>query len=152
MKINYKLLIISTLIPVILGILVGFLTNTSNGYQEIIRPSFSPPAIIFPIVWTLLYILMGISSYLVLTNNSDNEKALKYYILQLIVNLIWPIIFFVFKLYTLSFIWILLLIYLVTKMILEFYKINKMSAYLQIPYLLWLIFASILNLSITILN
>ena len=152
MKINYKLLIICILIPVGLGALVGFLTNPGNSFQEIIQPSFAPPAIIFPIVWTILYTLMGISSYLVITEGGDNEKALRYYVLQLTVNLIWPFLFFSLKMYILSFVWILLLIYLVVRMILEFYKINKLSAYLQIPYLLWLIFASILNLSISILN
>lgn len=152
MKINYKLLIISILIPVGLGALVGLLTSSGNGYQEMIQPSFAPPAIIFPIVWTVLYTLMGISSYLVIAAGNDNEKALRYYILQLTVNLIWPFLFFTFKMYILSFVWILLLIYLVIRMILEFYKINKTAAYLQIPYLLWLIFASILNLSISILN
>ena len=117
-----------------------------------IQPSFAPPAILFPIVWTILYTLMGISSYLVITEGGDNEKALKYYVLQLTVNLIWPFLFFSLKMYILSFVWILLLIYLVVRMILEFYKINKTAAYLQIPYLLWLIFASILNLAISLLN
>jgi len=152
LKINYKLLIICILIPVGLGALVGFLTTPKDSFQAIIQPPFAPPAILFPIVWTILYTLMGISSYLIITSNKDNEKALKYYILQLIVNLIWSFIFFTYKMYILAFIWLLLLIYLVIRMIIEFYKINKLSAYLQIPYLLWLIFASILNLSISILN
>lgn len=152
MKINYKLLIICILIPVGLGALVGSLTNPGNSFQEMIQPSFAPPSILFPIVWTILYTLMGISSYLILTSDGDNEKALKYYILQLVVNLTWSFIFFTFNMYILAFIWILVLIYLVVRMILEFYKINKTAAYLQIPYLLWLVFASILNLSISILN
>lgn len=152
MKINYKLLIICILIPVGLRALVGFLTNPGNGFQEMIQPSFAPPAIIFPIVWTILYTLMGISSYLVITKGGDNEKALRYYVLQLTVNLIWPFLFFTFRMYILAFIWLLILIYLVVRMIIEFYKVNKLSAYLQIPYLLWIIFASILNLSISILN
>ena len=152
MKINYKLLILCILIPVGLGPLVGFLTSPGNSFQEINQPSFAPPGIIFPIVWTILYTLMGISSYLILTSDKDNEKALKYYILQLIVNLTWSFIFFTFRMYILAFIWLLVLIYLVVRMIIEFYKVNKLSAYLQIPYLLWIIFASILNLSISILN
>ena len=152
MKINYKLLILFILIPVGLGALVGFLTSPGNSFQEMITPSFAPPGIIFPIVWTILYTLMGISSYLILTSDKDNEKALKYYILQLIVNLTWSFIFFTFRMYILAFIWLLVLIYLVVRMIIEFYKVNKLSAYLQIPYLLWIIFASILNLSISILN
>lgn len=152
MKINYKKLIISVLLPLVLGGLIGFITNPSFNYKDMITPSFQPPAIIFPIVWTILYILMGISSYIVLSSKKDVEVPLKYYILQLIVNLLWPVIFFTLQMYKLSFVLILVLIYLVIRMIIEFYKINKTSAYLQIPYLLWLIFASILNLAISILN
>ena len=153
MKINFKRLIISILIPVLLGTFVGFITGSSSSYNEFVKPSFSPPGIIFPIVWTILYTLMGISSYLVIeSDNYDKEEAIIIYIIQLIVNLIWSFIFFSFKLYLLSFIWIILLIALVILMIIKFYSINKVSSYLQIPYLLWLVFASILNFSIFLLN
>lgn len=151
-KINYKLLIINILIPLAIGLIGNFLGNP-NTYSIINKPAFSPPAIIFPIVWTILYILMGISSYIIMISNDNNKnKAYLIYIIQLIVNGLWSLFFFRFKLYLFSFFWIILLISLVVIMIYKFYKINKLSAYLQIPYLIWLIFASILNLSIYILN
>ncbi len=152
MKIDYKKLLISIFIPLALGGIVGFLTSGSNTYQNINQPSFAPPAILFPIVWTILYTLMGISYYLIATSNKENEKAKRTYIIQLAINLIWPILFFTFEAYFLSFIWILLLIYFIIQMILEFYPINKAAAYLQIPYLLWTSFAGILNLWIYFLN
>ena len=153
MKINIRKLLISIIVPLFLGSIVGLLTSTGNNYNELIQPNFAPPSIIFPIVWTMLYILMGISSYIISESNSyDKTNALFFYILQLIVNLLWSFIFFTFKLYLLAFLWILLLIVLVVIMIRKFYNISKISGLLQIPYIIWLIFASILNLSIYILN
>ena len=148
MKINIRKLLFFIIIPVFLGSLVGFLTSSFNNYNEIIQPSFAPSGILFPIVWTILYILMGISSYIV----SETGGSLVIYIIQLIVNLLWSFLFFLFKWYFISFLWILLLIVLVVIMIRKFFNISKVSSYLQIPYLLWLIFASILNFSIYILN
>lgn len=153
MKINYKYLLLSILLPVFLGSFIGFLTAPFNDYYEIILPSFAPSGILFPIVWTILYILMGISSYIVVMSNSSNKyDALFIYGIQLVINLFWSVWFFVFKFYLLSFIWILLLIAFVVIMIKKFYEISKLSAYLQIPYLLWLVFAGILNISIYLLN
>lgn len=151
MKINWKKLIISIAIPVGLGTLVGLLTSTGSNYDTVVQPSFAPPGILFPIVWTILYTLMG-TSYYIVSENSDNDDALKIYWAQLIVNLLWSFLFFTFKLYFISFLWILLLICLVVVMIVKFYKINKISGLIQIPYLLWLLFASILNFSIYLLN
>lgn len=152
-KINYKYLLLSILLPVFLGSFIGFLTAPFNDYYEIILPSFAPSGILFPIVWTILYILMGISSYIVITSNSSNKyDALFIYGIQLVINLFWSVWFFVFKFYLLSFISILLLIAFVVIMIKKFYEISKLSAYLQIPYLLWLVFAGILNISIYLLN
>ena len=148
MKINIRKLLISIIIPIFLGSVVGFLTSGSNNYNDMIQPSFAPPGILFPIVWTILYILMGISSYIV----SEKNGNLDIYVVQLIVNLRWSFLFFTFKWYLLSFLWILLLIVLVVIMIKDFYKIPKISSYLHIPYLLWIIFASILNFSIYVLN
>ena len=137
-KINYKTLAIYIAIPLILGTIVGLITSKqSSNYGG------SVPGWIFPVVWSILYILMGISSYLV----SDNRELLKIYYLNLIVNLLWPIIFFSLGLKILAFFWILALILIVGYMIYRFYNKNKLSAYLLIPYLLWLIFAAFLNLS-----
>lgn len=151
MKINYKKLIISILIPLGLGALVGFISGSSSGYKEIIQPSFAPPGWLFPVVWSILYILMGVSDYLVKEDLGTNS-SLKIYKYQLGVNLLWSFFFFTFKWYLFSFLWIILLVVLVIKMIKEFLSINKTSSYLQIPYLLWIIFAGILNFSIYLLN
>lgn len=114
-------------------------------------PDFTPPRILFPIVWSILYILMGISRYLI-DNKNNNTSAIKIYRIQLIINLLWPILFFSFKLFFFSFIWIILLIILVIIMIIKFFKLSKTSALLQILYLLWIIFASILNFAIYQIN
>lgn len=137
MRNNYKKLIIFIAIPLVLGGIVGLITSKeSSSYDGIV------PGWIFPVVWSILYIMMGISSYLI----SDDRKLLNIYIVSLVINLLWPIIFFGFKLKVLGFFWILSLILVVGYMIYRFYDKNKISAYLLIPYLLWLIFASILNL------
>ncbi len=149
MKINYKKLINYILIPLILGSIVGLLT--SGNYEDLITPNFTPPKILFPIVWSILYILMGISRYLI-SDKENNNKAITIYRLQLIINLLWPILFFSLKWFLFSFLWILLLIIAVILMIIKFFKLSKTSALLQIPYLLWIIFASILNYTIYTLN
>ena len=152
-KEHIKSLILNIIIPVALGGLVGFLSGSSDGYKDLIQPSFAPPGIVFPIVWTILYILMGISAYIIKkTNSIYSKKALKTYYISLAINLLWSFLFFKFKWLLFSALWIILLIYFVIKMIVEYYKIKKVAAYLQLPYLIWLIFAFILNVSIYILN
>ena len=150
---NFKKLFISILIPVGLGALVGFISSSYSNYTDLTLPSFAPPGILFPIVWTILYTLMGISSYIISESISyEKDKALSIYWIQLGINLLWSIIFFVLNLKTLAFIWIILLIVAVIIMIKRFLSINKLAGYLQIPYLLWIIYAAILNLSIIFLN
>ena len=138
MKINYKKLIIFILVPLLLGALVGMLTVPNANIGSVI------PSWIFPVVWTILYTLMGVSSYLIY---EDTKEIPKIYTYQLIVNLLWSFIFFKFKLFTLAFIWILLLILLVIIMIRDFLSKNKIAGYIQIPYLIWLFIAAILNLT-----
>lgn len=147
MKINFKKLILCILIPLGLGALVGLIVPFDT-YSSIVQPSFAPPAILFPIVWSILYILMGISYYLV----SEEGMNHRIYWIQLVVNLLWSIWFFLAKMYLFSFIWILLLDFLVIIMIKVFYDIKKKAGLLQIPYLIWIIFASVLNLFVVILN
>ena len=149
---NKKVWIKSILIPVILGGIVGLIISRFMDYNTLNKPPLSPPGFIFGIVWTILYILMGTSYGILGTKNLIDEKINKTYYLQLIVNLIWPILFFVFKWRLFSAIWIILLVVLIIKMIIEFYRKNKLSAYLQIPYLLWTIFATYLNIGIYLLN
>ncbi|MGN0447010.1 MAG: TspO/MBR family protein [Acutalibacteraceae bacterium] len=156
MRKETKSYIIGALIPLIIGGFAAFLTrNSMNLYEEIERPPLSPPSIVFPIVWTILYILMGVSATII--NNSgadekDKNRALLIYVAQLILNFFWSIIFFNFEAYLVSFIVLVLLWVLILLMILSFNKINKTAALLQIPYLLWVTFAGYLNLMIYILN
>lgn len=145
------ILIISIIIPLLVGFIGNLLGNPSMGFELIKKPSFMPPKVLFPIVWTILYIIMGISSYIIYQKGNKNN-ALQVYILQLIFNMLWTYFFFNIKAYLFSFIWIIILIVLVIIMIIKFVKINKTAGYLQIPYLLWLAFASILNFSIFLLN
>lgn len=137
------LLIVTFFIGVIPSILVG------NDVTGLILPKFYPPKILFPIMWSILYLLMTISVYLA-TKNSDD--AYKIYFIQLIVNAFWTVIFFGLKLRLLAFLWIIFLFILVIIMIKKFYKENKNAGLLQIPYIIWLLIAMYLNLSIYLLN
>ena len=147
-----KVYVKSILIPVIIGGIVGIIISNSIDYNTLQKPFLAPPSIAFPIVWTILYILMGIS-YGILDSKSlvDSKTNIIYY-LQLFVNALWSIIFFTLKWRLFAFIWILLLCILVIIMIYNFYKKNKIAGLLQIPYLLWIIFASYLNISTYLLN
>jgi len=150
---NKSSFIIAILIPVAVGMLSALFSGNTTLYSTIQKPLLSPPGFIFPIVWTILYILMGISSYIIYeSNNPYQKKALKTYAIQLFFNFLWSILFFRFSLYFFSFLWLLILIALIVKMIYQFYQINPISAYLQIPYLLWCIFAAYLNFMIYKLN
>ena len=143
---------INIFIPLILGSIVGLsLMNSFDFYQTLERPFFAPPNWIFPVVWTVLYLLMGISYYIV-SNKEKNQLVKQIYNLQLFFNLLWPIIFFIFEQLLLSSIWIVCLDVLIIVMIYLFNKIAKTASYLQIPYLLWTLFATVLNISIFILN
>lgn len=148
---NFKKFIKYLSIPLLSGFIGYLLGGNTQLYSSIIKPPFAPPPILFPIVWTILYILMGISSYII-SNNSNNSKALQIYYIQLIVNSLWSLLFFRFNLFLFSSLWILLLLGLVIYMFYLFFKINKTAALLQIPYIIWLIFAGILNFSIYALN
>lgn len=156
MKMNRKLLFICIAVPLIVGAVAGLLTrNSMEAFAMLNKPSLAPPGWLFPVVWTILYTLMGISSYLVLTapvSHEEKEDAMRIYWYQLLVNFLWPTFFFSFSWYLFSFLWLVLLWILVLIMILKFRKINPAAAYLNIPYLVWLTFAGYLNLSIWLLN
>ena len=143
--------IIGVLAPIIGGIVVGLIISGYINYQDLVKPPLAPRKIIFPIAWTILYILMGISYYL-FSKDNDTDDFNKIYYLQLFVNLLWPIIFFVFNMYFTAFFWLVLLMILVIIMIKELARGKKLAAYLQIPYLLWLFYAAYLNFFIAILN
>lgn len=149
---NFKIYLKCILIPVIIGAIVGFTVSSYTNYNYLVQPPFAPPGIAFPIVWFILYVLMGVS-YGILESNSLTTPDINFiYYLQLFVNALWSFIFFVFEWRFFAFLWILLLIILVIIMIIKFYDKNKLAGLLQIPYLLWIIFASYLNLSIYLLN
>lgn len=142
----------SILIPVIIGGLVGFVISGFMDYPVLQKPFLAPPSIAFPIVWTILYILMGVSYGILKTNDLVDSKVNTIYYLQLAVNSLWSIFFFIFKWRLFSFIWIILLDILVVVMIKVFYDKNKIAGLLQIPYLIWVLFASYLNYAIYLLN
>lgn len=131
----------------------GGLIGSAESYEMLTKPPLSPPGILFPIVWTVLYTLMGVSAYLVWNSGDlDRTAALRLYLIQLIVNVLWPLLFFRFEWRLFSFFWIIALILLVILMIGAFCAICKFAAYLNIPYLLWLLFAAYLNLGVYLLN
>lgn len=149
--------IIAIIIPLAVGGLSAILTSGSMGlYETIIKPSLSPPAIVFPIVWTVLYTLMGISSGIIYNSSGSTcaarNNALAVYVLQLMINFLWSIVFFNLRAFLPAFILILVLWALIAIMIVRFYKINKVAAILQIPYFLWVTFAAYLTLMIYLLN
>lgn len=143
-----------------IALLVGFLSSILSGnagviYRSLNLPPFSPPAWLFGVVWPILYILMGISAYLVYITTSsleDKKIAIVTYAAQLLVNFSWSIVFFRFQAYNVAVLVLALLLFLVALTITFFYKINKIAAYLLIPYFLWLLIAYYLNVSVFVLN
>lgn len=149
---KWKKLLISIGIPLIIGFAGSLFADVQSGFSDIYKPSFTPPMILFPIVWTILYVLMGISSYLVYESNDDKGSSLLIYGIQLIINSLWTIFFFKLHWFLFSFILVLIILALVIFMSIKFYKINKLSGLLQIPYILWLMFAAFLSFNVYLLN
>ena len=148
---NIIKLIISIAIPNLFGFIGSLLGDSNMGFRNLNKPFFAPPGVVFPIVWIILYTLMGISFYII-NKNAIKQKATIIYFIQLTLNTLWTYFFFNLRWYLFSFFWIILIIIFVILMIKEFVKINKVAGYIQIPYLIWLIFACILNFSIYLLN
>ena len=140
------------LIPLIVGGIVRFIISGNIDYNSLKKPFLAPPSSWFPIVWTALYFLMGLSYGILDSNGLVTENINNIYYLQLGVNALWPIAFFVLKWRLFAFIWILLLVVLIIIMIYMFYKKSNTSAYIQFPYLIWTIFASYLNIATYLLN
>lgn len=149
---KFKVFAKSILIPVIIGGIVGLIISGSIDYNSLQKPVLSPPSILFPIMWTILYILMGISYGILKSNNLTDSNINLIYYLQLFVNAMWSIIFFTFKWRFFAFLWIILLDTLVIVMINKFYNKDKLAGLLQIPYLIWILFATYLNLAFYLLN
>ncbi len=155
-KIKFSNLFIS----IIFAELVGLLSNIFSGnqkeiYSSLKLPALSPPNWAFPVVWTILYALMGIAAYLIYDSQADSiskKRALSLYGVQLLFNFLWSIVFFGFQSIGLSLMVIIILTILVLLTFIAFYKINKIAGYLFIPYLIWILFATYLNIAIFLLN
>lgn len=157
MKTKLRTYIIGLIIPLLVGGLSALLTiGDMDIYESIVTPPLSPPSIVFPIVWTILFILMGISSAMIYATETSplpqRKSALYTYALSLIFNFFWSIIFFGGRAYLFAFIWLIILWFLIFRTIKKYSSINPLAAILQIPYLLWVTFAGYLNLAIWILN
>lgn len=146
--------IINLIIPLLVGGLSAWLTRQQmETYMHLNKPLLSPPGWLFPIVWTFLYILMGISSYMIYISQDDRrENALIIYTFQLFINFCWPLFFFNLHNYFIALMILLVLIVTVIYMMILFKQINKTSFYLNIPYIVWLFFALYLNFMIFINN
>ncbi|MEE3332651.1 MAG: TspO/MBR family protein [Ruminococcus sp.] len=156
-SIDYKKLGISCAISLGIGALSGIVSAFGmSNFDNAAKPPLTPPSWLFPIVWTILFLLMGISSYIIFTSHDCDpdlkNTALTIYAAQLVINFFWPVIFFNLSAYLLAFIWIVLLLVMIIVMYRLFYRINKLSAYLQIPYLIWVSFATYLTFGVFIVN
>ena len=155
MKKNYGKLILFAALPLAVGAISGWLSGGMKTYAELNKPPLSPPGWVFPVVWAILYGMMGIASWLVAESDAGAEeksRAMRGYLLQLAVNFFWPILFFRFELYLPAFLWLLLLWILIFVTGSQFSKISDTAGKLMIPYLLWVTFAGYLNLAFYVLN
>ena len=146
----------SIAIPLLVGGISALLTrNSMKNFEILQKPPLSPPGWLFPVVWTILFVLMGIASYLVYTSNAPKEekkKALQIYAIQLFFNFFWSILFFNFQTYSFAFVWLVALLILILSTTFAFWRISKPAGYLLIPYIIWVTFAGYLNLAIAFLN
>lgn len=157
LKILYAVLM--GLCTLAIGTLMGFVGNAREGYKGLNRPTFTPPDAIFPVVWSVLYFLMGIAFYLLVASTPISKEArsarvasIILFATQFVVNIVWPIIFFRADMYLFAFIWLAVLDALVASLITVSFKVNKWCAIIHIVYLAWLLFATYLNLMILIYN
>ena len=148
--------LVSIILPLSLGAIAGMFTSQSvpEWYATLNRPSFNPPNWIFGPVWTSLYILMGISFFLIWKQEASKvrNRAILIFLLQLMLNFAWSFIFFYFNMIGLALVEIILLWISIVLMLVVFYKIKPVASYINIPYLLWVTFATVLNASYYILN
>lgn len=153
MKIAWKKLILCLAVPLGVGGLSAFVTQAGmEAFQMLNKPALTPPEWLFPLVWTVLYILMGLGSYLVLTSGKPDRTALAVYGLQLAFNFLWSVFFFGLGWYLFSFFWLIFLWFLIFAAMLLFRKSSRAAGWLMLPYLLWVAFAGYLNFSIYLMN
>ncbi len=152
-----KTYVVSVLIALTVGGLSALITGGNMMiYDELVQPPLAPPAIVFPIVWTILYVAMGIGAARVCIEGNGmrviTAEAIKTYATQLVVNFFWSIIFFNFRAFLAAFLWLILLWVLILVMLVRFAKVDDFAAIINIPYLVWVTFAGYLNFMIYILN
>ncbi len=156
MKTKWKPLLVSLAVPLAVGGLSALLTKDSmKEFPQLRRPPLSPPMWVFPVVWTLLFILMGVASYLIYTSNrrrGEKRSALWVYGLQLLVNFGWPIFFFNLNWWLFAFFWLILLWVMILGVAVQFHRLRHSAGLLMIPYLAWVAFAGYLNFGIYLLN
>ncbi len=155
-KINFKTLLICIAIPLLVGGIAPLLTTGSmKDFDALNKPPLSPPGWLFPVVWTILYTLMGIASYFVVETPSsprDTRDSLRIYFIQLAFNFLWSIIFFTLGAYEIAFLWLVALLTLIIACTVRFYRVSKVAGIIMIPYILWVSFAGYLNLAIAYMN
>ena len=155
-KNGWKNIVFWVIVSEAIGLLAGLLTrNGTEIYgQMAMKPPLSPPGWLFPVVWTILYALMGVGAGLVSGQqpSADRNRSLNLMVAQLVVNFFWPLLFFNAQAYGFALLWLVLLLVLVVWMALEFRKVSPLAALLQIPYILWLLFATYLNAAVWYLN
>ena len=156
MQIKWKTLIWSLALPLAVGGLASFVTSDAMAaFGELQQPPLSPPGWLFPVVWTILYLLMGLAFYMVTVSGAEEDKvnaAQKIYYGQLAANFLWSLIFFNLEQYFIAFLWLLFLWVLILITLFRFYRIRPLAGYLLIPYILWVTFAGYLNFGIFLLN
>ena len=151
---GWKTLVLLQLLTLGPGGVIGWLTSRDTAfYQSLNKPGFAPPGWLFPVVWSLLYAAMALAMWLVLRSNAGNKRMLlSIYFVQLAVNLLWPVIFFLQQALGLAFVWLVLLAGLVLLMLIRFFRHSKTAGWLIVPYLLWIVFAGVLNFILAQMN
>lgn len=156
MKSKTKCYIISIAIPLAVGGISAFLTNGAmEKFNNLNQPPLSPPSWLFPVVWTILFVLMGTASYLIYVSDAPQEQkktALTYYGVQLGMNFLWSIVFFNLGAYLFAFVWLLALLAVIIITAMKFSQISRAAARMLLPYILWVCFAGYLNFAIYVLN
>ena len=156
MKKNWKIYGAWIAIAEAIGALSGLLSKEGMRIysQTVIQPTLAPPMWVFPVVWSILFALMGISAAIIWQSPESElrSKGLNLFVAQLTVNFFWSLIFFNLQAFGFAFLWLVLLWALVAWMIWTFYQVEPLAAWLQIPYLLWLTFAGYLSFSVWMLN
>ena len=156
MKIKIRPLVIALALPLLTGGFAALISRSKMGlFDTVSKPPLSPPAWLFPVAWTVLYVLMGVASYRVFTaraGSAEKNRALLLYGIQLAFNFFWTLIFFNLGAYWFAFVWLAALLALIAVTTVKFYGIDRPAAYLMLPYLLWVTFAGYLNLGIALLN